>query len=32
MLVGCKKDLRDDAEASGQPIEDHRFVTYEKVG
>ena len=27
MLVGCKKDLRDEAEASGQPLDERKWVT-----
>jgi len=30
MLVGCKKDLRDDAEATGQAMDESRFVTHER--
>lgn len=30
MLVGCKKDLRDEAEATGQPLDERNWVTRER--
>lgn len=34
MLIGLKKDLRDDAEAAnpGQPLNPNRYVSRERVG